>query len=365
MSRLAERCRVIYVNPAEIVNDPVELRLEEREGAAGVRVLQPIFPNDVLDTPGNHFPDLWRKLLPRVLAEAGPNTVLWISSPLLNYLVEAALPHVQFAVYDCMDDLASFRDGNDEMRQREAQVLQLVELVFTGGRSMYEARKTRHPRVHCFPSGVDIEHYGTVRDPALVEPPRTAFIPHPRLGYFGVLDERIDWPLIATIAYERPNWHWVLVGPTAKVHPSEIPGGLNLHYVGQQRYEQLPAFLKGFDIATMPFAMNEATRWISPTKTLEYLAGGKQVISSPVPDVVAGYSGIVTIAEGVAAWIAAIEKLLAATPEEQQAQLERAAPLLEAGSWDGIAERMWALIDERLARSQHTLRIHQRVTSAG
>jgi glycosyltransferase involved in cell wall biosynthesis len=351
MSRFAQRCRVIYVDPPQIVNDEDRLYLQEQPGACGVRVLRPIFPNDILDTPGHNYRELWFSLLPEVLAEAGPNTILWVSSPLANYLVAAALPHVKFAVYDCMDDLASFRDGNEMMREREAHLLTLVELLFTGGHSMYEARKTRHPRVHCLPSGVDIAHYRQAQGTAEAEPAPLAWIPRPRLGYFGVLDERIDWAMIATIAEKRPDWHWVLVGPTAKMHPSEIPGGPNLHYLGQQAYADLPAYLRGFDIATMPFALNAATRFISPTKTLEYLAGGKPVISSSVPDVAAFYRKIVTLADGPEAWIEAIEHLLAATPAEQQARLELAEPILEANTWDSIAACMWELMQERLARA--------------
>ena len=351
MSRFTCRCRVIYADPPEIVSTGEQVYLEEQPGVPGVRVLRPIFPDTLLDTPGNSYRELWLGVLPQVLAEAGANTILWVSSPLTNYLVAAARPQVPLAIYDCMDDLASFRDGTTEMRQREAHLIELVDLLFTGGYSMYEARKERHPRVYCFPSGVDIDHFRQTQDPATQEPASIAWIPYPRLGYFGVLDERIDWDLIAAIAEHRPNWHWVLVGPTAKVRPHEIPGWPTIHYVGQQPYRQLPAYLKGFDIATMPFALNEATRYISPTKTLEYLAGGKPVLSTSVPDVVAFYQEIVYIADGAAAWVEAIEQMLAAPVEEPQARLQRANTILQQSSWDSIAARMWALIEERLAQA--------------
>jgi glycosyltransferase involved in cell wall biosynthesis len=283
-----------------------------------------------------------------VLAEAGSNTILWVFSPRADYLVERALPSIRLAVYDCMDDLASFRDGTQELREREARLFELVDLAFTGGHSMYEARKHRHPRIYCFPSGVDAEHYRSVADPATQEPPAIATIPHPRLGYFGVLDERIDWELIATIAEARPAWHWTLVGPTAKVELDALPTGPNIHYLGQQQYADLPAFLKGFDIATMPFALNEATKYISPTKTLEYLAGGKPVISSSVPDVVASYAEIVHIADGPEEWIRGIEQLLAEPRKSRMQGRARAADVLDHSSWDSIAEQMWALMEEQL-----------------
>ncbi len=348
MTRFATRCRVIYCDPAEITRDAAAVHLAERPGADGICVVRPIFPDSILDSPGHSFRELWVQLLPRLLTMAGPNIVLWVSSPRSDYLVAAARPHVRLAVYDCMDDLASFRDGGAELRQREAHLLDLVDLLFTGGHAMYEARKDRHAHAHCFPSGVDAAHYRQVEAPAFPFPAPVAWVPQPRLGYIGVLDERIDWPLIAAIAHERPGWHWVLVGPTAKVHPRELPGGPNIHYVGQRPYAELPAYLRSFDIATMPFALNEATRSISPTKTLEYLAGGMSIMSSSVPDVVAGYRGIVEIADGAAAWLRAIEDMLGESPAQKQLRRDLARPLLAQASWDNIAARMWHLMQAHL-----------------
>ncbi|HEX6292393.1 MAG TPA: glycosyltransferase [Herpetosiphonaceae bacterium] len=353
-TRFAQYCRVIYVDPPEIMSGYEHPQLRAQPGAAGVRVLQPIFPMALIDTPGHSYQELWVALLPAVLDLAGPNTILWVFSPLADYLVAAAQPSIKLAVYDCMDDLASFKGGTPEMRLHESRLLSLVDLVFTGGRSMYEARKTCHAHVHCFPSGVDVQHYRAAQEQATADVPALSAIPQPRLGYFGVLDERIDWSLIASIAERRPMWHWLLIGPTAKVDPAELPVAPNLHYLGQQAYADLPRYLKSFDLATMPFALNEATRFISPTKTLEYLAGGKDVISTSVPDVVATYQGIVTVADGVDAWIAAIERLLAASPAERQERQQRAEPLLEQATWDGIAARMWALMIERLEATERT-----------
>ncbi len=348
MSRFAQHCRVIYVDPPLIEAAHERPFLQAQPAAADVEVIRPIFPTELLDTPGNSYKELWLQLLPEVLEMAGPSTILWVFSPLSDYLVAVARPKIELAVYDCMDDLASFKDGTTEMRQREEHLLSLVDLVFTGGHSMYEARKHLHPQVVCFPSGVDVEHYRQVFDPATSIPAAAAAIPQPRLGYFGVLDERIDWPLIAALAERQPDWQWVLIGPTAKVEEADLPKAPNIHYLGQQQYRDLPAFLKSFDVATMPFALNEATRFISPTKTLEYLAGGKPVISSSVPDVVAFYTGIVTIADDVDAWCSAIESALSETPEALQARLEQVKPVLERSTWDSVVERMWGLMAERL-----------------
>jgi glycosyltransferase involved in cell wall biosynthesis len=355
MSRLAARCRVIYVDPPEVTGT-LRSQLQEQPNSTGVRVLHPVFPESLIATDTRTYEQLWLDLLPAVLAQAGPNSILWVSSPLADYLVEAAKSQVRLVVYDCMDDLVSFSDGTQEMLRQEDHLLQLANLLFTGGYSMYEARKNRHPRAYCFPSGVDAAHYRQTEDPATQEPAALATIPHPRLGYFGVLDERIDWALIAEVAARRPDWQWVLVGPTAKIDPGALPVAPNIHYLGQQQYADLPAFLKGFDVATMPFALNAATRFISPTKTLEYLAGGKPVVSSSVPDVAALYKDVVYLADGPDAWVREVTRVLTAPREEWLARRARAGAILEENSWDNIAARMWGLIAERLpAQSRRAL----------
>ncbi|HEY0603012.1 MAG TPA: glycosyltransferase [Herpetosiphonaceae bacterium] len=347
MSRFVGSCRVIYVDPPEIQPGSEPPWLQERPGTDLVSVLRPIFSADLLDPAGHAYRSMWLRLLPEVLDLAGPDTILWVFSPLADYLVAAAQQQVKLAVYDCMDDLSSFKDGTAEMRVREAHLLTLADLVFTGGRSMYEARRDRHERVYCFASGVDVQHYAPEHVVPLT-PAAIASIPQPRLGYFGVLDERIDWQLIATIAEQRLDWQWVLIGPTAKVDPAELPQAPNIHYLGQQPYAELPGLLQSFDLAVMPFALNDATRFISPTKTLEYLAGGKLVISTSVQDVVATYQDLVSIADGAEAWIAEIERLLNVPESERAARRQQVLPLLERGSWDGIAMQMWTLMQERL-----------------
>jgi glycosyltransferase involved in cell wall biosynthesis len=351
MTRFARRCRVIYADPPQIVDGTGEPYVQEKQGHGSVRVVRPIFPTRALGSD-SVYEELWSQLLPELLEQAGPNTILWAFSPRADYLVKQAEPYVRVAVYDCMDDLASFRGAEADIRQREINMLEQAALVTTGGFSMYQARKDRHPNVHCFPSGVDVEHYRQVQDPATTVPDSLAALPHPRLGYFGVLDERIDWPMIGEVAARRPDWQWALVGPFAKVEASELPSAPNIHYLGPQAYTDLPRFLKGFDIATMPFALNEATRYISPTKTLEYLAGQKPVISSSVPDVVAFYKEIVYIVDGADAWIESVERVLASSAEERAVRLERAITPLEQSSWDSIAERMWALMMEALKKKE-------------
>ncbi|HYN89134.1 MAG TPA: hypothetical protein VER55_11415, partial [Ardenticatenaceae bacterium] len=267
MSRFATRCQVLYVDPPQVVSRDESLHLQERPGVGAARVIRPIFPERLtgarerqlrarqahtgvqppLDEPqeGNFYRRLWLQLLPELLDEVGPNTILWVSSPLADYLVAAARSRVRLVVYDCMDDLASFRDGTDDMRRRENNLLKLADLLFTGGYSMYAARKDRHPRAYCFPSGVDVAHFRRAQAPAIRVPAAVARIARPRLGYFGVLDERIDWNLIGEVAAQRPDWQWVLVGPFAKVKRSELPEAPNIHYLGKRAYSRLPGYLKG------------------------------------------------------------------------------------------------------------------------
>ncbi len=349
MTRLTTRYDVWYVDPPHISDAIDAPELCELYIDQGVRVLRPIFPAKQAAQPDGYW-EAWYSLLPDLLRRVGSETIMWVFSPYADGLVERAKSHIQLAVYDCMDDLASFRGASPEMHRRESNLLGLVDLVFTGGHSMYETRKERHPRVYCFPSGVDVAHYQQVQKEDTPIAAACVGIPHPQLGYFGVLDERIDWQLIAAVAACRPSWHWVLVGPTAKVDPSELPQAANIHYLGKQPYAELPTFLKSFDVATMPFALNEATTFISPTKTLEYLAGGKAVISSSVADVVAFYSEIVAIADGADAWISCVEVMLGAGPDELRGRNERAQPLLAANTWDAIATQMADLADEQLRR---------------
>jgi glycosyltransferase involved in cell wall biosynthesis len=219
-----------------------------------------------------------------------------------------------------------------------------ADLVFTGGASLYEARRDRHPSVHLFPSSIDVEHFAAAR--SLVEDPADqAGIPHPRIGFFGVLDERFDAELVRALAAARPEWHVVLIGPVCKVDPADLPHGDNLHYLGPKSYADLPVYLAGWDVAALFFALNESTRFISPTKTPEYLAAGKRTLSSPIRDVVRtwGDDGLVCIASTVDEWIAAVDEALA--DEGRDEWLRRVDARLARTSWESTWAQMVALID--------------------
>lgn len=277
-------------------------------------------------------------------APAGP--IVWYYTPMAIGFLPPGIDPV-LVVFDAMDDLASFRDAPQALRDQETAMLRDADLVFAGGPSLYEARRGRHPSVHCFPSGVEPAHFGQVAD-GLAPHDGLAALPRPVLGFYGVLDERVDFDLIAGIADARSDWTLVLIGPVAKIDPASLPKRENIVYFGEQRYASLPSFLAGFDVALLPFAINEATRSISPTKTLEYLAADKPIVSTGIRDVALLYGDVVSIADGVPAFVLAVEAALTASPAERKRRTARGRAHLLEHDWDAIAEGMTSLLAETL-----------------
>jgi UDP-galactopyranose mutase len=254
-------------------------------------------------------------------------------------------------VYDCMDELSAFKGAPPALKEREAELLSRTDLVFTGGHSLYEAKRLLHPRTYAFPSSIDAAHFAQARK-LTDDPADQADIPHPRLGYFGVIDERMDLELIAGVAQARPRWHLVMVGPVVKIDPAELPRYSNIHYLGSKDYQALPAYIAGWDVALLPFARNESTRFISPTKTPEYLAAGKPVISTSIRDVVRPYGqqGLVQIADTAGEFIAAVEKAI--RHQDRSAWLRQIEVLLAQTSWDHTWARMMQLINRTISARQ-------------
>ncbi|MBC8122611.1 MAG: UDP-galactopyranose mutase [Gemmatimonadaceae bacterium] len=276
--------------------------------------------------------------------------VLWYYTPMALAFTQHLEPLA--LVYDCMDELSAFAGAPPALVSRESELLSRADLVFTGGQSLYQAKRGRHPNVHVFPSSVDAAHFAQARHPGL-EPPDQANIPHPRLGFFGVLDERMDLEVLDGIARARPDWHLVMVGPTAKIDPATLPRQANIHYLGQKSYKDLPAYLGSWDVALLPFARNASTRFISPTKTPEYLAAGKPVVSTSIRDVVHPYGeeGIVRIADTVDAFVEAIEAALAEDRGVSGWQ-DRVDTLLAQNSWDQTWARMMQLLNSAISTHQ-------------
>jgi UDP-galactopyranose mutase len=252
-------------------------------------------------------------------------------------------------VFDAMDELSKFKFAPPKLLELEQELIDKASLVFTGGSSLFEAKKDRHPSVHCFPSSVDRTHFAKARA-QLFDPADQEDLPKPRLGFYGVIDERFDIELLDRIAEMRPDWSFVMVGPVVKISEDDLPRRHNICYLGGKTYQQLPAYLSGWDVALMPFAMNESTQFISPTKTPEYLAGGKPVVSTPVKDVVRHYGHLqgVQIASTAEEFVAACEKALELARNPESGWLAEADVMLSATSWDTTQARMAGLIAEAL-----------------
>jgi UDP-galactopyranose mutase len=335
MVRCARRRRVFFIE--EPIHDAAEPRLDLTI-SHGVHVVVPHLPRG---QDGAAALDAERALLARLTADHGIDApVLWLYTPLALPLVEDLTGEA--VVYDCMDELSSFAGAPADLPRRERDLLARADLVFTGGMSLYEVKRTMHPRVHAFPSSVDVEHFARARR-AGEQPPDQQPIPRPRLGYCGVIDERMDLRLIGDLAARRPDWQLVLVGPIVKIDPATLPRAANIHYLGMKKYEQLPAYLAGWDVALLPFARNDATRFISPTKTPEYLAAGLPVVSTSVKDVVRPYGerGLVHIADTVDEFARAIES---AWSPARSHRLREVDALLATTSWD----RTWSAMNDLL-----------------
>lgn len=278
-----------------------------------------------------------RALLDEALApRAAQPMVAWFYTPMALAFASHLKPAV--TVWDCMDELSAFRGAPSDMRRMEAAMLSRADVVFTGGRSLYEAKMGRHPNLHCFPSSIDAPHFARARA-SQPDPGDQAGIGRPRIGFFGVVDERMDAGLVDALAALRPDWQLVMIGPVAKIDPAALPRRPNIHWLGPKRYEDLPSYLAGWDLGFMPFALNESTRFISPTKTPEFLAAGLPVVSAPVFDVVRDYgeAGLVEIASGPDAFA---ERLAALLARPRAAWLERVDRRLAELSWDRTWEAM-------------------------
>ncbi len=341
MSRFARRRRVFFVE--EPVFDGDEPRLDVGHTRSGAVIAVPVLAAGL--TPAEEA-DEQRRLLDDLLERHEVvEFVSWYYTPMALAFTRHLRPLL--TVYDCMDELSAFAGAPPDLRRLELELLERADLVFTGGQSLYRAKRGVNPRVYAFPSGVDAHHFQR-RRPAPADPADQAAIPRPRLGFYGVIDERLDLDLLASLASRRPDWHVVLVGPVVKIDARGLPAAPNLHYLGQKGYDALPAYISGWDVAIIPFARNDATAFISPTKTLEYLAAGKPVVSTPITDIVHPYGDeeLVLVAADADAFVEAVEVSLSQSPKGARRRAER---LLARASWDGTFERMRTLVEAAAA----------------
>ena len=346
MSRFAREMNVVYwEEPVEIGRKETPfLQVREADDAPNVRLVVPHLPEGMPDDAREAT--LKRLLDAHTAAIRGP-LVAWYYTPMMLPFTRELEADV--VVFDAMDELSKFRFAPPHLLELEQELIDKADIVFTGGSSLYEAKKDRHPNVHCFPSSVDRAHFAKARS-RLFDPADQEDLPRPRLGFYGVLDERFDTELLDKVAEMRPDWQFVMVGPVVKIAPEDLPKRPNIHYLGGKTYAELPAYLSGWDVALMPFAMNESTEFISPTKTPEYLAGGKPVVSTPVRDVVRHYGQLegVQIAATAEEFVAGCAKALELARNPESGWLAEADLMLSAASWDTTQARMAGLIAEVL-----------------
>ncbi len=339
MSRFAQEKRVYFVEEPVYYDGPP--RLDTKSVAQNLNV---VVPHLTAGTGPEESLAQQRRLLGSLAREQNiRHPILWFYTPMSLPIAGEIEPSV--VVYDCMDELSAFRGAPPVLRERENELFGRADLVFTGVQSLYEAKRTQHRSVHAFPSSVDAAHFAKARQ-ELADPEDQRGVGRPRLGFFGVIDERMDIDLVARLADERPQYHIVMLGPVVKIDPATLPQRPNIHWLGQKSYQDLPAYLAGWDVAIMPFALNEATRFISPTKTLEYLAAGKPVVSTAIRDVVTPYGEkrAVHIADAET-FAAAVDAALAEPAEARQAIADE---LVSATSWDKTWRSMSKLIDDAL-----------------
>ena len=346
LSRLAKHRRIIFIE--EPMHSEGAARWEKSEAEENVTVCRPR-----TDKRSHGFTpeqiDVMIPMVKQLLAEEKiEKFVVWCYTA-MAYPLAKALGH-DGVVFDVMDELSAFRGAPPEILEMERNLLGLAGVVFTGGPSLYRAKKDRHHNVHCFPSSVDAKHFATAKaDSALPEADEQQGIAHPRLGFYGVIDERMDIELLGKMAAAHPEWQIVMVGPVVKIDPNDLPRNENIHYMGQRTYAELPRFLRGWDVCLLPFAQNESTKFISPTKTLEYMAAERQIVSTPIRDVAEPYGDVVLLGDTAEEFIAACEQALAMSAEEQEKRVERMREILSRTSWDATAEAMNQLIDEAVA----------------
>ncbi|HET7698741.1 MAG TPA: glycosyltransferase family 1 protein [Vicinamibacterales bacterium] len=338
MTRCARECRRLFFFEEPIFEDGAVPRIDIQL-SKGVHVVVPFLPAGLDERAAIAAQ---RDLLDELVIRQRIQTfVAWYYTPMAlpfsRHLAPAAV------VYDCMDELASFKNAPAVLKEREAALLSLADLVLTGGQSLYEAKRHQHDNIHPFPSSVDVDHFAQGRR-VTEDAADQAAIPHPRLGFFGVIDERMDIELLDGIAAARPDWHLVLLGPIVKIDPAQLPRRPNIHYLGPKQYHELPQYVGGWDVALLPFARNEATRFISPTKTPEYMAAGKPVVSTSIRDVVRPYGqqGLVRIADDAPAFAAACE---AAMAEDASERVRQHDAFLRQTSWDGTWLRIRLLVE--------------------
>ncbi len=338
ISRFAKKRRVFFIEEPQFHKSESDVRYLQYHRENGIQVIVPLLPEAL--GPDEQTESL-RDIVNQVIEDENiQDMTCWYYTPMAwpftNHLDPAAI------VFDCMDELSAFKNPPPDLLQWESELLKHADVVFTGGMSLYEAKRHRHTNIYPFPSSIDHDHFKSARSET--EPLDQKSIPHPRLGFFGVIDERMDVELLRQISELRPKWSFVLIGPIAKIDPKSLPKNPNIYYLGKKEYSELPKYLSGWDAAFMPFAKNESTRYISPTKTPEFLAAGRPVVSTSIQDVVRPYGDekLVSIADTAKEFVEKAEWAMREA-RTQPEWLLKVDEFLDGMSWDVTFGKMAAL----------------------
>jgi glycosyltransferase involved in cell wall biosynthesis len=358
LSRFAQRNHVLFVEEPIYLDDVAAARLDLSLPMERVHRAVPMLPGELLGQYDASIAII-RALVRDAIAPDGTlgglfaGAIQWFYTPMPAPAMVGAFGE-RAVVYDCMDELSKFRFAPAALVDRERYLMAQADVVFAGGYKLSQSKAKYHGNVHFFGCGVDVAHFATARSADVEVPREIAALKRPVVGYYGVIDERIDYELLRELATSLRDVELVMVGPVVKVDPSELPQAEHIHWLGQRQYAELPAHVKGFDVCLMPFALNEATEYINPTKTLEYMAAGKPIVSTAVSDVVHNFTPVVAVANSHEEFVAAVRAAI----ERPNAELiARGLEQARANSWESIVARMERIIrDATRTRASRTER---------
>ena len=341
MTRLAKTQRVFYIE--EPLFDTLEEGYTINESTKNVFVIVPQLTGNL---SAQEILEAQARIINRAITDLNiKNYWSWYYTPMALLFTSALKP--ELLIYDCMDELSNFKFAPQELKLLESELIKNADVVFTGGNHLYASKSKLglNDNIHSFPSSIDQAHFAKARH-IKNEPADQKSILHPIIGYFGVIDERMNLELVAKVAEKKPEWQFVFLGPVVKITYEDLPKAKNIHYLGMKSYDELPAYIAGWDVAMLPFALNDATKFISPTKTPEYLAAGKPVISTSITDVVNSYGkeGYVQIADTAPEFIAAITNVLTADIDAELERSLKTDKMLSLNSWDKTWDKMFALV---------------------
>ena len=341
---LARRRRVLFVSPIQVherLGRYARARTLERiDGGKGVTVFSPtIFSGE--------YRRAWVCRLNSILVDAelrrllrGERHVTFLTNTPLAAPLLDRFPFRK-VIYDVMDDFAAFDWAPATARESHERLLREADAVLTGTYTLLEDARAQGREATYAPCGVDYEAFaGGEATADFAEPAELRGLPRPILGYVGTLSERIDTRILSALAERFPQASLVLIGPVYR-NLGEPPRAPNIRYLGLKPHSELPAYLHHFDVALMPFRLSDAARAINPVKALEYLAAGCVVVSTPIPDVVRFYSGVMLVAPSPEDFADKVEEALQGNHSDR---IAKGRELARGATWDAMVEAVEAKI---------------------